>query len=332
MIVNCEKCQCRYRLDENRIKATSRSFTARCSRCQHVFTAYRPARVQEVPFIDRTAAKHILRRGNTIAVSNQKGGVAKTSTCLNLGLALTRHGQRVLLIDFDVQANLSILLGSREAISFYEVIHSGPEAMGEALVQTPYEGMWLLPASKNMVLLNKKYFGADDYEFILNDRLNLVKDRFDYILIDTPPSIEFFTLNALTAADRVIIPTRCDYLSTHGVDQILGIIDLIQQKTNPTIQASILITMYDENQTAARVIFAKLPELYRGRLCQTIIPHDPRLMEAQIMSMPVYHYNQQSRSAQAYAELAHEIMEAGGHVAGCRPHPTRDKLLSAALS
>ncbi|MDJ0809176.1 MAG: AAA family ATPase [Desulfobacterales bacterium] len=309
MIVICERCQSRFRLDENRIKAGTKSFTARCSRCRHVFTAYRPVRIQEIPFVDLSAAKHVARKGNTIAVSNQKGGVAKTSTCLNLGLALTRLGKRVLLIDFDVQANLSILLGSQETTSFYDVLQKGPQAMAQALVETPYPDMWLLPASKSMVLLNKKYFGADDYEFILNDRLNLVKARFDFILIDTPPSIEFFTLNALTASDHVIIPTQCDYLSTHGVDQILGIIDLIRRKTNPAVEARILVTMYNEEETAARVIQAKLKELYRGRLYQTIVPHDSRLREAQIMSMPVYHYDQQSRSGQAYMDLAREITE-----------------------
>ncbi len=309
MIVICERCQSRFRLDEKRIKTDTKSFTARCSRCRHVFTAYRPVRIQEIPFVDLSAAKHVARKGNTIAVSNQKGGVAKTSTCLNLGLALTRLGKRVLLIDFDVQANLSILLGSQETTSFYDVLQKGPQAMAQALVETPYPDMWLLPASKSMVLLNKKYFGADDYEFILNDRLNLVKERFDFILIDTPPSIEFFTLNALTASDHVIIPTQCDYLSTHGVDQILGIIDLIRRKTNPAVEARILVTMYNEEETAARVIQAKLKELYRGRLYQTIVPHDSRLREAQIMSMPVYHYDQQSRSGQAYMDLAREITE-----------------------
>ncbi len=313
MIVICERCQSRFRLDANRIKPDARSFTARCSRCRHVFTAYRPVRIQEIPFVDLSAAKHVARKGNTIAVSNQKGGVAKTSTCLNLGLALTRRGKKVLLIDFDVQANLSILLGCREAASFYDVLQKGPRAMDAAVVETPYPDMWLLPASKSMVLLNKKYFGADDYEYILNDRLNLVKDRYDYILIDTPPSIEFFTLNALTASDRVIIPTQCGYLSTHGVDQILGIIDLIQRKTNPAIEARILVTMYNENETAARVIQAKLQELYRGRLFRTVIPHDGRLREAQIMSKPVDHYDPESLSGQAYRALAQEIMEPVGH-------------------
>ncbi len=309
MIVICERCQSRFRLDANRIKANIKSFTARCSRCRHVFTAYRPVRIQEVPFVDLSAAKHINRQGNTIAVSNQKGGVAKTSTCLNLGLALTQRGKRVLLIDFDVQANLSILLGSQENTSFYDVLQKGPQAMDQALVQTPYPDMWLLPASKSMVLLNKKYFGADDYEFILNDRLNLVKDRYDFILIDTPPSIEFFTLNALTASDRVIIPTQCDYLSTHGVDQILGIIDLIRRKTNPAVEARILVTMYNEDETAARVIHTKLQELYRQRLFRTVIPHDGRLQEAQIMNMPVNHYDPQSSSGKAYMALAREITE-----------------------
>jgi chromosome partitioning protein len=309
MIVICERCQSRFRLDENRIKSQAKSFTARCSRCQHVFTAYRPVRVQEIPFMDLAAAKQITRQGRTIAISNQKGGVAKTSTCLNLGLALTRLGKRVLLVDFDVQANLTILLGRPETTSFYDVLQGGPEAMAQAIVETPYPDLWLLPASKNMVLLNKKYFGASDYEYILNDRLNLLKQRYDFILIDTPPSIEFFTLNALTASDRVIIPTQCDYLSTHGVDQILGIIDLIRRKTNPAVEARILVTMYAEDQTAARVIFAKLQELYPGRLYRTIIPHDARLREAQIMSMPVHHYDPQSPSSRQYMALAEEIGE-----------------------
>ena len=313
MIVICERCQSRFRLDENRIRPNTKSFTARCSRCRHVFTAYRPVRIQEIPFVDLSAAKHVTRKGNTIAVSNQKGGVAKTSTCLNLGLALTQRGKKVLLIDFDVQANLSILLGAREAASFYDVLQKGPQAMDQAVVATPYPDMWILPASKNMVLLNKKYFGADDYEYILNDRLNLVKDRYDYILIDTPPSIEFFTLNALTASDQVIIPTQCDYLSTHGVDQILGIIELIRRKTNPAVEARILVTMYNEDETAARVIQTKIQELYRGKLYQTVIPLDGRLREAQIMSMPVHHYDAQSRSGQAYTALANEIMEPADH-------------------
>ena len=110
----------------------------------------------------------------------------------------------------------------------------------------------------------------------------------------------------------MIIPTQCDYLSTHGVDQILGIIDLIRRKTNPAIEARILVTMFNADETAACVIQSKLQELYRGRLYQTVIPHDGRLREAQIMSMPVYHYDAQSHSGQAYMALAREIMESTG--------------------
>lgn len=159
-----------------------------------------------------------------------------------------------------------------------------------------------------MVLLSKKYFGKNDYEYILNKQLSLVKERFDYIIIDTPPSIEFFTINALTTSDLAIIPTQCDYLSTHGVDQVLNIIDLIRKKTNPALDARVLVTMYDEAATASRMIFTKLKNLHPERIYQTVIPQDERLREAQIMSMPVLNYDQKSSSGLQYMALAREIM------------------------
>jgi len=158
------------------------------------------------------------------------------------------------------------------------------------------------------VLLNKKFFGAQHFEFILKDRLLQIKDRFDYILIDTPPSIEFFTLNALTASHLVIIPSQCDYLSTHGIDQILKLIELIKGKTNPFIESRILITMFDRESTASKMICTKLKQLYRGMSYETLIELDPRVKEAQIMSMPVLQYNQESKAGRQYLRLAKEVL------------------------
>ena len=171
----------------------------------------------------------------------------------------------------------------------------------------------LLPSNKNMVLLNKKYFGAPHYEYILRDRLRPLLDQFDYILIDTPPSIEFFTLNALTTSDLVIIPTQCDYLSTHGVDQILKLIDLVRQKTNPAVTARVLITLYDQRATASQVIYSKLQQIYRDQTFQALINTDDKLREAQIMSMPVIHYDKDSRSGQQYMDLAQEVLQLAVH-------------------
>ena len=308
MIVACEKCQSRFKLDESRIKVPR--FKARCSRCQHVFTAIKPQTPAAAPPPAEPEAPQQERAiPRVIAVSNQKGGVAKTTTCLNLGISLAMRRKRVLLIDFDVQSNLTIALGYQNMASFYDMLNAPQEKEQEFLVETPYTGLWLLPSNKNMVLLNKKYFGAPRYEFILRERLKTLRNRFDTILIDTPPSIEFFTLNALTASDLVIIPTQCDYLSTHGVDQIQKLIELIRRKTNPAVAARMLITMYDDRSTASQVIYNKLLQIYRDQTFKALIHHDDKLREAQIMNIPVIHYDQTSRAGNEYMALAQEVLQ-----------------------
>ena len=308
MIVACEKCQSRFKLDESRIKASG--FKARCSRCQHVFTAIKPQTpAAAAPPSEPEAPQQERAIPRVIAVSNQKGGVAKTTTCLNLGISLAMRRKRVLLIDFDVQSNLTIALGYQNMASFYDMLNAPQEKEQEFLVETPYTGLWLLPSNKNMVLLNKKYFGAPRYEFILRERLKTLRNRFDTILIDTPPSIEFFTLNALTASDLVIIPTQCDYLSTHGVDQIQKLIELIRRKTNPAVAARMLITMYDDRSTASQVIYNKLLQIYRDQTFKALIHHDDKLREAQIMNIPVIHYDQTSRAGNEYMALAQEVLQ-----------------------
>jgi chromosome partitioning protein len=306
MILVCPKCRTRYDVDDHLVKA--QNFSARCAKCEHIFTAYKPVRVEEIRFNDLKSTCKRVDHDNIIAVSNQKGGVAKTSTCLNLGLSLALHDKRVLLIDFDVQANLTISLGYKEDTSFFDVLNGEPDAVGKLAIETKYPNLWLFPSNKNMVLVNKKYFGAQNFEFLLKDRLLPIKDQYDYILIDTPPSIEFFTLNALTASQLVVIPSQCDYLSTHGVDQILKLIDLIKAKTNPFLDARILITMFDKQSTASKVIFSKLSQLYPGMAYDTLIEIDPRIKEAQIMSMPVLQYNKDSTAGRQYLNLAKEIL------------------------
>lgn len=322
MIVVCEKCQSRFKLDESRIK--TRHFKARCSRCQHVFAAIKPdpapvapeenTPAPAAPEENASAPVSTGQAAKVIAISNQKGGVAKTTTCLNLGISLALLRKKILLIDFDVQSNLSISLGYSNKPSFYDMLNEATHKSAENfLIQSQYTDLWLLPSNKNMVLLNKKYFGAPSYEYILRDHLHQLQQQFDYILIDTPPSIEFFTLNALTASDLVIIPSQCDYLSTHGVDQILKLIDLIRQKTNPVVSARMLITMYDDRATASQVIFSKLQRIYREQTFQTIINYDDKLREAQIMSLPVIQYDQTSRSGRQYLDLAREVFQLTNH-------------------
>jgi chromosome partitioning protein len=234
--------------------------------------------------------------------------VAKTTTCLNLGISLALLKKRVLLIDFDVQSNLTASLGYKNTKSFYDVIQSGQNGLPAIINKTRYQNLWLLPANSKMVMLNKKYFGIKNFEYLLRERLNPIKEQYDYILIDTPPSIEFLTLNALTSSNFVIIPSPCEYLSTHGINQIEKIVKIIKKKANPALDYKVLITMYDKKSTSSNVIYNKLKEAYSDKRFNTIIDHDEKVIESQIMSRPVICYDKNSRSGLQYISLAKEFI------------------------
>jgi chromosome partitioning protein len=178
MLVVCPNCQTRYQLDDGKMSGSK--FSVRCARCKQVFSAFNPVEVEQVRFLDLEAARKNFDHDHIITISNQKGGVAKTSTCLNLGLSLALHDKRVLLIDFDIQANLTISLGYKETTSFYDVVNGGGQSMEQFIVETKYPNLSLFPSNKNMVLLNKKFFGAKHFEFILKDRLLPLKERLHY--------------------------------------------------------------------------------------------------------------------------------------------------------
>lgn len=306
MIIVCQQCTTRFHLDDD---VTDKStFVARCTVCGHLFSAYKPNRVQEITFLDLEKARQDEANDHVMTVGNRKGGVAKTTTCLNLGVSLSLHNKKVLLVDFDAQANLTLSLGHNQLPTFHDAQKDIDGRLYDYIVETKYPNLWLLPSGRNMVLLNKRYFGARNFEYMLKDRLNTIKDQFDTILIDTPPSIEFYTLNALTASNRVVIPCQCDYLSTHGVDQVLRLIALIRKKSNPQIQARILFTMLDQASQSSGLILSKIKDLYQGQTFHTVIEMDGSLKEAQILNMPAIHYNQQSVAGTQYIELAKEII------------------------
>jgi len=305
MIIVCPSCKTRYQISDREVDC--QSFIAHCKRCKKIFTAYLPVKIEEIKFRDIEKAKRGRPQSNIIAVSNQKGGVAKTSTCLNLGLSLSRLRKKILLLDFDVQANLTLSLGYKETHSFYDVL-TGIDPFDHYIVATKYPNLFLFPSNKDMVLLNKIYFGANNFEFILKDSIMSIKSQFDFIIIDTPPSIEFFTINALTVASTVIIPSQCDYLSTHGIDQILKLITLVKSRTNPFIHPRILITMFEKSNATSEMIEAKLKKAYPEILFETIVEKDSLIMESQIMSMPVLEYNAQSKAGKQYNNVALEIL------------------------
>lgn len=306
MIIECKKCNSRYHIDKSVFRG--KSAKVRCTGCGFVFKTFLAPDDNGFSFTDRLLAKKQWAK-NVIAVSNQKGGVAKTSTCLNLGFSLSMMKKRVLMIDFDIQANLTQLTGCENPASFYDVIHSGNKKIEEIIRPTRYKNLFLLPSNRDMLVLNKWLFGAVDYEYILKDRLAAVKDDYDYILIDTPPSIDFFTINALTTASLVVIPSQCDFFSIRGMDQLLGIIHMVQGKLNPLLETGILITMYDRKSEASKVVYDQIIDLHKKRVFKTRIEQDELIKEAQLMSLPVISYNKKSSSGLSYLNLARELLE-----------------------
>ena len=325
MKVVCGHCRSQYQIDTSRMK--NPFIKVRCMRCKYVFTVYNGSTHQQAGELnaavsdaghegnggDRTASMAYQGPSTNgscqvIAVSNQKGGVAKTTTCLNLGVSLAMMGKKVLLIDFDTQANLTLCLGYQDTASFFDLLHHSADDTAALILQTRYKNLWLLPSNQKLVLLDKKYFGAPHFENILRDRLALVAGDYDYVLIDTPPSVGFFTLNALTAAHVAVVPCLCEYLSTHGTNQILDVIRMIKAKSNPDLEFRILVTQYDGEDTAAQVIYAKLMERFDDRSFKTIIDYDVKMKEAQIMKLPAIIYDNNCPSGTGYAQLAREIL------------------------
>lgn len=308
MIITCVKCNTRYKLADD--FTDKDAFKVRCSKCKHHFVAYKTTR-EESSLLLQDEVKPDYNK--IIAISNQKGGVAKTSTCLNLGVALTQLKKRVLLVDFDVQANLTILLGFRKTRSFYEILETKTRNVSVAIESTRYPGLDLLPSNSKMALLKKKYLNKDRFEYLLRDRLNMIKDDYDHILIDTPPSIEFFTLNALVAANYVVIPTTCEYLSMHGINQINDILTVVKREINQDIDQRILITMHNAKNTSEKVMYQKILDKFNGRVFDTCIELDDKMQESHIVNMPVLQYAKDSTSARQYLNLAKEIVgEASG--------------------
>ena len=309
MIIACENCKKRFKIDENQLKPPGSR--VRCSACSQVFIVYPSERLTKEKEMKSGLKKPDMIRQNTtvIALSNQKGGVAKTTSCLNLGVSFSIMRKKVLLIDFDVQASLSNCLGCRQDFSFYDAISNNSGDISKAIIKTRYPNLWLLPSNRNMVLLNKKYFATNNFEYTLKNKLASVMDQFDFILIDTPPSMEFYTLNALTAANRVIIPSNCEFLSTHGVHQTVNYISMVSGRTNPTLDYHVLVTMVDDRDTVSKLIYSKLRKMYGDKTFQTVIGLDSKIKESQIMNQPVVYYYKHSSSGLQYISLAREILE-----------------------
>lgn len=244
-----------------------------------------------------------------IVVANQKGGVGKTTTAVNLSAALWEVGQRVLLVDFDPQGNATSGLGvdKNHSPNVYDVL-IGESDCAKAIVSTPYGDV--LPSNKALAGAGIELVGMEHREYLLSNALDTVEENYDFILIDCPPSLELLTLNGIVAARSVLIPVQCEYYALEGLSDLMSTLRLVKKRLNPDIDVEgVLLTMYNGRTNLSMQVAEEVKRFFKGKVYATVVPRNTRLAEAPSHGKPVIAYDKWSKGAEAYRALAKEVLE-----------------------
>lgn len=253
--------------------------------------------------------------GRIIAIANQKGGVGKTTTSINLAASIAEMGKRVLAIDLDPQGNMTSGLG----VDKNEVENTVYELMldecsiNESIQDTVVKGLRLIPSNVNLAGAEIELLGINDKEYILKTAVDYIRDDYDFIVIDCPPSLNMLTVNAMTTADTVLVPIQCEYYALEGLSQLIHTINLVQERLNPNLQMEgVVFTMYDARTNLSLQVVENVKNNLNQTIYKTIIPRNVRLAEAPSHGLPINLYDPRSSGAESYDLLAEEVIENGG--------------------
>lgn len=254
------------------------------------------------------------KMGRIIAIANQKGGVGKTTTAINLSASLASLGKKVLAIDMDPQGNMSSGLGvdkNEVEKTVYDLI-IGNIGIEECIYEEVIENLDVLPSNIDLSAAEIELIGVDNKEYILRDEVNKAKEKYDFIIIDCPPALSMLTINAMTTSDSVLVPIQCEYYALEGLSQLIHTIELVQERLNPELEIEgVVFTMYDARTNLSLQVVENVKDNLNQNIYKTIIPRNVRLAEAPSYGMPINLYDPKSKGTESYLLLAEEVINKG---------------------